>query len=64
MTQQKLNYPMIVDTRRPNHDEVQAMTAIKRLCWKRATVNSLYTTVLGVTEHQTVVQSKMALAFG
>ena len=45
-----------VETWRPNHDEVQAVTAIKRLREKRVAVNSLHTFVLGVTKHQTVVQ--------
>ncbi len=43
---------------RPNYDEIQAVTAIKRLRqrWKQVAVNSLHTIVLGVTKHQTVVQ--------
>ncbi len=52
----------MVETRRPYHDEVQAVTAIKRLHRKRVAVNSLHTIVLDVTKHQTVVQWEMALA--
>jgi hypothetical protein len=52
----------MVETRRPNYDGIQAVTAIKRLGRKRVPVNSLYTIVLGVTKHQTVVQWEMALA--
>jgi hypothetical protein len=43
-------------TRRPNHDKVQVITAIKRLRRKRVAVNPQHTIVLGVTKHQTVVQ--------
>ena len=49
-------YP-IVDTRRSNHDEVHSVTAVKWFRWKRITVNQLNTTVLGVSNHQTIVQS-------
>ncbi len=52
----------MVETRRPNHDEVQAVTAIKRLRRKWVAVNPLHTIVLGVTKHQTVVRWEMALA--
>ena len=52
----------MVETRRPNHDGVQAVTAIKRLRRKRVAVNSLHTIVLGVTKNLTVVQRKVALA--
>ncbi len=38
----------IIDARRPDHDEVQAMTAIKRFLWKRVSENTLHTPVLGV----------------
>ncbi len=51
-----------VETRRPNHDEVQAMTVIRRLRRKRVAVNSLQNIVLDLTKHQTVVQWEMALA--
>jgi hypothetical protein len=36
----------MVETRRPNHDEVQAVTAIKRLRRKRVAVNPLHTIVI------------------
>ena len=49
------------DTRRPNHDEVHSVTAVKWFCWKRITVNPLNTTVLGVSNYQTIVQSEMTL---
>ncbi len=59
----------MVDTRQPNHDEVQAVIAIKRLPRKRVAgtlhtivLGTLHTIVLGVTKHQTVLQRKMALA--
>jgi hypothetical protein len=51
----------MVDTRWPNHDEVQAVTAVKRLRRKRVAVYPLHNFVLGVTvsQHQTIMQGKM-----
>ena len=54
----------MVDTRLPNHDEVQAVTAVKRLRRKRVAVNPLHSFVLGVSQHQTIIQGEMPLAFG
>jgi hypothetical protein len=59
-TQQRRHYRY----RRPNHDKVQAMTAMKRFRRKWIAVNLLYTVVFGMTKHQTIEQSKMTLAFG
>jgi hypothetical protein len=50
--------------RRPDHDHVQAMTAVKGFGWKWIAVNPLDTIVFGMTQHQTVIQSKMTLAAG
>jgi hypothetical protein len=52
----------MINTRLLNHDEVQAVTAIKRLSREGVAVNPLHTIVFGVAKQQTVVQSKMALA--
>ncbi len=57
------NKGAIIDTLRPNHDNVQAMTAIKCFFRKWIAVNPLYTVVLDMTKHQTIEQSKMTLAF-
>ncbi len=54
----------IIDTLLPNHDNVQVMTAMKGFGLKWITVNQLDTIVFGMTQHQTVIQSKMTLAFG
>ena len=54
----------MVDTRWPNHDEVQAVSAVKRLRRKRVAVYPLHTFDLGVSQHQTIIQSEMPLAFG
>ncbi len=54
----------MVDARWPNHDEVQAVTAVKRLRRKRVAVYPLHTFVLGVSQHQTIKQGEMPLAFG
>ena len=58
------NKGTIIDARRPNHDKVQAMTAMKGFGWKWIAVNPLDTIVFGMTQHQTVIQSKMTFAFG
>ena len=58
------NKGAIIDTRRPNHDHVQAMTAVEGFCRKWVAVNPLGTLVFGMTQHQTVIQSKMTLALG
>jgi hypothetical protein len=54
----------MVDTRWPNYDEVQAVTAVKRLRRKRVAVYPLHTFVLGVSQHQTIIQGEMSLVFG
>ncbi len=41
------NEASIIDTRRPNHDETQAMTAMKLFSWKRIAVYPLDTFILG-----------------
>ena len=51
----------IVDTWRPNHDEVQLVTAVERFCRQRVAVYPLHTFVLGVPKHHTIIQSKMPL---
>jgi mannose-6-phosphate isomerase-like protein (cupin superfamily) len=48
----------IIDTQRPNPDNVQAITAMKRFRQKWIAVNPLYTIVFGMTKHQTIEQSK------
>ena len=58
------NESPIIDTGRPYHDEVQSMTAMERFRRKRIAVNSLHSFVLGVSNHQTIEQSKMPLALG
>ncbi len=58
------NKAAIIDTRWPNHDHVQAMAAVKGFGGKWIAVNSLDTIVFGMTQHQTVIQCKMPLAFG
>jgi hypothetical protein len=40
------------------------MTAVEHFRRERIAVNPLHTPVLGVTQHQTIEQGKMALAFG
>ncbi len=40
------------------------MTAIEQFDRKRIAVNSLYTLILGVSNHQTIEQSKIPLALG
>jgi hypothetical protein len=40
------------------------MTAMKGFGWKWIAVNPLDTIVFGMTQHQTVIQSKMTLVFG
>ncbi len=54
----------MVDTRWPNHDEVQAVTAVELLRRKRVAVYPLHTLVLGVSQHQTIIQGEMLLVFG
>ena len=60
----RYNESPIVDARRPNHDEVHSMTSMEHFRRKRIAVNPLHTLVLGVAQHQTIEQSKMALALG
>ncbi len=54
-----------IDTLQLDHDHVtvQAMTAVKGFGWKWFAVNLLDTVVFGMTQHQTVIQSKMTLVF-
>ncbi len=52
----------IIGARRSDHDHVQAMTAVKGFGGKWIAVNPLDTIVFGMTQHQTVIQSKMTLA--
>jgi hypothetical protein len=56
----------MVDTRWPNDDEVQAVTAVKWLRRKRVAVYPLHrdTFVLGVSQHQTIKQGKVPPEFG
>ena len=54
----------IIDARRPNHDEVHAMTSMEHFRRKRIAVNPLHSLVLGVCQHQTIEQCVMALALG
>ncbi len=51
-----------IDALQPDHDHVQAMTAVKGFGGKWIAVNPLDTIVFGMTQHQTVIQSKMTLA--
>ena len=60
----RYNESSIIDAWRPNHDEVHSMTSIEHFWRKRIAVNPLHTLVLGVPQHQTIEQSKMALALG
>ncbi len=46
-----------IDARQPDHDLVQAMTAVKGFGGKWIAVNPLDTIVFGMTQHQTVIQS-------
>ncbi len=49
------NKSSIVDSWRPNHDEVHSLTTVKRFCRKQVAVYPLHTLVLGVSKHQTIV---------
>ncbi len=53
-----------IDARLPDHDHVQAMTAVKGFGGKWIALNPLDTIVFGMTQHQKVTQSKMTLAAG
>jgi hypothetical protein len=57
------NKGAIIDARRPDHaiDHVQAMTAVQGFGGKWIAVNPFDTIVLGMTQHKTVIQSKMTL---
>ena len=59
----RYNESSIIDARRPNHDGVHAMTSIEHFRRKRIAVNPLHTLVLVVSQHQTIEQCEMALAF-
>ncbi len=52
----------LINTRRPNHNEVQSVTAIKQFCRERVAVNPFHSIVLCVFKHQTIVRSRMTLA--
>jgi hypothetical protein len=54
----------MADTRRSNHDEVQTVVAAKLFRRKRVAVYLLHTLVIGVSKHQTIIQSKIPTAFG
>jgi hypothetical protein len=58
------NERAIVDFWRPNHDEVQSVTSVKRFCRKRVAVYPLHTFVLGLSKHQAIIQSEMTLVLG
>ena len=58
------NKSTIVDSRRPNHDEVQSVTAVKWFRRKRVAVYPLHAFELWVSEHQTIIQSEMTLVSG
>ncbi len=62
------NKGAIIDTRRLDHDHIQAMTAVKGFGWIRSwkwiAVNPLDTIVFCMTQHQTAIKSKMTLASG
>ncbi len=60
----RLNEASIIDTLQPNHDEMQAMTALDRFAWKQIAVYLLDIFVLGMTKHLTIVQSEIAPALG
>jgi hypothetical protein len=53
------NKGFIINSQQPNHDEVQAVTAIKRVFWKLVTVNTMHAIELGMSQHQTIIQSKL-----
>ncbi len=57
------NKASIIDIRQSNHDEIQAMTAMKLFAWKQIAVNPVDTFILGMTKHQTIVQCKVTLVF-
>jgi hypothetical protein len=46
------NKGAIIDAWRPDHDHVQAMTAVKGFGGKLIAVNPFDTIVLGMTQHQ------------
>jgi hypothetical protein len=46
-----------IDARQPDHDHVQAMTAVKGFGGKWIAVNPLDNNVFGMTQHQIVMQS-------
>ncbi len=58
------NKGAIIHPQLSDHDHVQAMTAVKGFGGKWIAVNPLETIVFGMTQHQTVIQSKMTLAAG
>jgi hypothetical protein len=60
-TVQRHNKCSIVDSLWPNHDRIQSVTAVKRVCRKLVAVYPLHTPVLGVSQHQLIVQSQMTL---
>ena len=58
------NKSSIIDARWPNHDGVHSMTSVEHFARKWIAVNPMHTLVLGVPQHQTIEQCKMALVFG
>ena len=53
-----------IDALQPDHDHVQTMTAMKGFGGDWIALNPLDTIVFGMTQHQTLIQSKMTLAAG
>ena len=58
------NKSSIIDSRRPNHDRIHSVTAVKRFCRKGAAVYLLHTRIFGVSQHQLIVHSEMTLVSG
>ncbi len=56
------NKSSMINTQQHKYNEVQPVTTIKLFHGKLVAVNPLHTIVFGVVRHQTVLQSKMALA--
>jgi hypothetical protein len=58
------NKGAIIDTRRPDHDYVQVMTAVNGFGGKWIAINPLDTIVFCMTKHHTVRKSNMTFATG
>ena len=54
----------VVDTGRPNHNQVHSVTSMERFCRKRIAVYALHTLVLCVSNHQTIEKTEMPLVLG